>query len=458
MPWFRGRRGAVRPGVGDHGAIYETADEAVFARLESSVPLAHAIMEARDEAGAIEQSLAPLVYGAPGAPTTTDTGALTRARVAFDAGVARLLELPSATDAAVALRPRLESDRAELDAAVDGVADRLARGDRDGARALAIGAAQPSVDRIRADFAAIVQANTAASASLARQLQEARASFVRVTYSLDAIAFVAAVLVAIAIGVMLRRFLNLEATHARVLEERAAELEAFAGRLAHDVLSPLATVSVVLGAARRKAGPEDWELLLRGERSVGRVQELVDALLAFARSAAPPDADCACPVAKIVSEVVEEARARAPAFAIELTPVPLPDCDVRCAPGVLSSVLSNLVDNALKYTAGREEQEVHVRVLDEHDAVRIEIEDTGPGLAPGEERVVFLPGVRGASASNKPGIGLGLATVKRLVEAHGGSIELQSRAGRGLLVAFTLPRAARTTADAREMQKALGGL
>jgi signal transduction histidine kinase len=70
----------------------------------------------------------------------------------------------------------------------------------------------------------------------------------------------------------------------------------------------------------------------------------------------------------------------------------------------------------------------------------VEVEDTGPGLEPAEEAVVFEPLVR-AARPDVPGIGLGLATVRRLATAHRGSTGVRSRPGEGSLFWFELPKA-----------------
>ena len=84
---------------------------------------------------------------------------------------------------------------------------------------------------------------------------------------------------------------------------------------------------------------------------------------------------------------------------------------------------------------------VNIRVTDHGDFVRFEVEDTGPGIPAAIEDTLFQPYVRGDGAT-QPGLGLGLATVKRFCETHGGSVGARSNAGRGSLFYFTLPKAA----------------
>jgi signal transduction histidine kinase len=111
---------------------------------------------------------------------------------------------------------------------------------------------------------------------------------------------------------------------------------------------------------------------------------------------------------------------------------------VACHPGVLASLLNNLVSNALKYIGEGSERRVVVRVRPGVGFVRFEVEDTGGGIPPSLAERVFEPYVRG-QLNEQAGIGLGLATVKKLCLAHGGRVGLHSEPGRGALFWFELP-------------------
>jgi len=119
----------------------------------------------------------------------------------------------------------------------------------------------------------------------------------------------------------------------------------------------------------------------------------------------------------------------------------VPSCDVRCSPGVLTSLLSNLVQNAIKYVADSEVRRVVVRTRDLGNEIRVEVEDTGPGVPPSDQQRMFDPFVRGPGAAG-PGIGLGLATVRHLAEAHGGHAGVRSEPGHGAVFWFSVPYAA----------------
>src|SRR5205807_6022914 len=105
----------------------------------------------------------------------------------------------------------------------------------------------------------------------------------------------------------------------------------------------------------------------------------------------------------------------------------MPDCAVACSPGVLLSLLGNLLRNGLKYLGNAEVREVSLRVRPRRGRVLFEVEDTGPGIPPALGQRIFEPYFRGPN-TGAPGIGLGLATVKRLVEAHGRTLWVRAGA------------------------------
>ena len=101
-------------------------------------------------------------------------------------------------------------------------------------------------------------------------------------------------------------------------------------------------------------------------------------------------------------------------------------------------VFSNLVSNALRYTD--DGGTVTLRALPRGDAVRFEVTDRGPGIAPGEHERVFT---RFARLSGAPGggAGLGLSIAREVIVAHGGQIGVDSEVGHGSTFWFTLPTA-----------------
>jgi len=141
----------------------------------------------------------------------------------------------------------------------------------------------------------------------------------------------------------------------------------------------------------------------------------------------------------IVTEVAENMRTLAQTQGQQITvnmPASLPPT---WADGHrIHQVISNLLDNALKYTPKGGEIVLEV-VVKENDLV-IEVKDTGPGLSRQEQDRVFEPYHRMSRDKGRmSGLGLGLALCKRLVELHSGRIWVRSRPGKGALFGFSLP-------------------
>jgi two-component system sensor histidine kinase KdpD len=105
---------------------------------------------------------------------------------------------------------------------------------------------------------------------------------------------------------------------------------------------------------------------------------------------------------------------------------------------LLERVLVNLLENAAKYTPT--ESPIAIGAAPDADAVHVWVDDLGPGLPPGMEDRIFDRFTRGERETSRPGTGLGLALCRAIIEAHGGHIRAENRAGGGARFAFTLPR------------------
>ncbi len=277
--------------------------------------------------------------------------------------------------------------------------------------------------------------------SIAREIREFRADATRLALTLD----VACTLIAIAGAVVVRRLMR---EHAALVErqreqqrERASELENFAGRVAHDILSPLGTVAFALSlAGQQPDASQRARLLARGSAAAERIKKLVNGLLDFARAGGKPPAGAHADLDATISDLVAELEPTAADAGAELSAERDARHVVACSPGVLTSLLANLARNAIKYLGDRPVRSVQIRARDRGRSIRVEVADTGPGLPPEIEKRVFEPYVRAPNAS-QPGVGLGLATVKRLAEAHGGRVGVESVPGSGSTFWFELPKA-----------------
>jgi signal transduction histidine kinase len=291
------------------------------------------------------------------------------------------------------------------------------------ARAIVEDEFHPASARADADLWDLVDLNVAEAEARARAIESTRTHAVRYSLALDGlVASVSGVLALVAFTVLHRS--------SRALAEKSSELEQFAGRVAHDLRGPLGTITIVLGQLRRSVGPADPMVrrLDRADEGVCRAEALLDDLLAFASAGGLPKPGARTAVAPAIRVTLDQAADSALETGVELRAEPSDeDAAVACAPGVLSSILSNLVSNAVKYTSDSPVRRVLVRSFRKARLLRIEVADTGPGLPPGASRRIFEPHVR-ADATGRPGFGLGLATVRRLVLAHGGKLGVVSSA------------------------------
>jgi signal transduction histidine kinase len=236
------------------------------------------------------------------------------------------------------------------------------------------------------------------------------------------------------------------------LAEQNEALGLFAGRVAHDILSPLSTVMLSLDLVRQAGGNARTAsgALDRGVSAVHRVHALVDGLLAFAKASEHPEPGTGVEVAPVLMDLVDGLTLQADEQRIAVVLGPVPSGAVACSRGVLTSIVANLVRNAIKYMGDSPERRIDVRANVRSDAWIIEVVDTGPGIPHDQHQRIFEPYVQLARGA---GIGLGLGTVDRLVRAHGGTVGVESEPGRGSRFWFELPRV-RTEAVERASSRA----
>jgi signal transduction histidine kinase len=362
-------------------------------------------------------------------------------RRSLDAHLAVFRSLPASGEE-LQLLSALQTDIRSFDESVERVIAQLGSRQPEKAAATLSREVRPLADEAIAAAGKLVQLDARAAEEAALRIEQVHQRAARMALQMDTLCVllsgIAAWLVVRAVGKARR----IQEAHREIIERRAEELEQFAGRVAHDVLSPLATVGLALSVAQRTGSPTQRTAVQRGTSSLQRVRGIVDALLEFARSGALPEPGASSEVPSIVAGLMEELRPQAETAAAELRVDPIPHCAVACSPGVLVVILSNLIRNAIKYLGDSPERSVVLHVRPRRSAVVFEVEDSGPGIPTELGDRIFEPYVRGSRASaTRPGIGLGLATVKRLVIAHGGSLGTRRSALGGALFWFELPRA-----------------
>jgi PAS domain S-box-containing protein len=212
----------------------------------------------------------------------------------------------------------------------------------------------------------------------------------------------------------------------------------------HELRTPLTALRLHVQHARArlsKGHPVEPAALERMERQTGRLADMVNDLLDASRlergrlQLHPVSLD----LRGLVTTVTDDFRNRAPGRQLEVT-LPSEPALVDADPARIEQVISNFLDNALKYSA--EGTPVEVALALEPDQVRLSVSDKGLGI-PVDQRAQLFNRFFRVDANvprQQPGLGLGLYICRMIIKPHGGTIGVESEVGRGSTFQFTLPR------------------
>jgi two-component system, OmpR family, sensor histidine kinase KdpD len=212
----------------------------------------------------------------------------------------------------------------------------------------------------------------------------------------------------------------------------------FLAAVSHDLRTPLAAIMGAASAlqAQRKKLPESEQERLAASivdeaRYLSNVAENTLQLARLAHSA-ELDMDWQS-IEEVVGAVLARVRERDATRRIKSrVPAGLPL--IKADPVLLTQLLENLLDNALKYSAGP----IDLVVSQADGQMRIAVDDRGAGITPGDEQFIFEP-YRRSDRSGQRGAGLGLAVCRAIALAHGGSVQVHPRAGGGASFVVALP-------------------
>jgi len=215
------------------------------------------------------------------------------------------------------------------------------------------------------------------------------------------------------------------------LKESIATQKRFLADAAHQLKTPLAGLRMQAELAQREgASADDLKLSLKqiGRSSI-RATHTVNQLLALARAEASALARQPCDLARLTIEVVREAVPRAIEKRIDLgydgSQPGTPSVALLGNPTLLKELVRNLVDNAIAYTPSSHRQPgvVTARVLTDarENTLVLQVEDSGPGIAPAESELIFEPFYR-VLGSEVDGSGLGLPIVREIARQHNATV------------------------------------
>jgi PAS domain S-box-containing protein len=235
--------------------------------------------------------------------------------------------------------------------------------------------------------------------------------------------------------------------HSAALARSNKDLEQFAYVASHDLQEPLRMVGSFAGLlARRYKGKLDSE----ADEFIGyivdgahRMQALIEDLLAFSRVSTkgrPPEpVEAGALVERVLGDLRTSIQASGASVSVEPLPTVLAD------PTQLGQVFQNLIGNAIKFRAAYRPPAVRVWAERAGGQWAFCVSDNGIGIDPRHLERIFHIFERLHGPGEYPGTGIGLAIVKKIIERHGGTIEVRSTPGEGSTFRFTLPAAEKGT-------------
>lgn len=222
----------------------------------------------------------------------------------------------------------------------------------------------------------------------------------------------------------------------------AEEIQRSLDDLSHALQTPLTVLKSALDTVRRADTPVRAEAYRDMERSIDVMTRIIRTMLELARPNAPAgSAQDLIDAATVIERTAEFARIVAETQDIRLDLSAHAPAFIVASEKDIEEIATNLLSNAIRYTAGCPVREIRVGVRQVAAGVTITVSDTGIGIEPKHIPHLCTRFYRAHEDPARPGTGLGLAIVDRLVKRHRGSLHIASEPGAGTTVRVTFPRA-----------------
>jgi signal transduction histidine kinase len=220
------------------------------------------------------------------------------------------------------------------------------------------------------------------------------------------------------------------------------ELEAFTASVSHDLRSPLTTIAGQAGLLELSlpnASEEQRRRLTRIQSSVRQMSELIDALLALSRISRHTLHREIIDVSALAESIFQDLRQKDPSRNVEvdIQPGMIVHGDRR----LINDLFVNLLANAWKFTSRTSSPRIEVGQSQHGSMATLFIRDNGAGFDMAHEQKLFKPFQRLHGAAEFEGTGVGLATVARIIDRHGGRIWAEAKPHEGAVFYFTMPTA-----------------
>jgi PAS domain S-box-containing protein len=237
------------------------------------------------------------------------------------------------------------------------------------------------------------------------------------------------------------RLMEEERQAKEVAEQAVRVRDETLGIVSHDLRNPLTTVALSADLLEGAQEDEQRELVQTIRAAAGQMQRLIEDLLDVARLESGRLAVQKTPI-DLAAVARQACDANAPIAEKRkqrlVCDVPLSLPEVPADRDRIVQVLGNLIGNAMKFTPPS--GSITLTVIDDPDAIRFEVRDSGPGIPDSDLKNVFRPYWQAKKTAHM-GAGLGLAIVRGIVEAHAGTVRAANAAGGGAMFTFTIPKA-----------------
>jgi signal transduction histidine kinase len=224
------------------------------------------------------------------------------------------------------------------------------------------------------------------------------------------------------------------------LERKNRELEAFTYSVSHDLRAPLRSINGFSRILKTEFGdqldPKAHHYLNNVITGSTRMSELIEALLELSRVSRAAFKRKSVDVSRLARAIAGELAQSDPERGVEF--VVDEDLQADADPVLIRSVLENLLGNAWKFTHNVPTAKIQIGVLRQDNGLVYFVRDNGVGFDPAHGDKLFAPFQRLHAQSDFPGTGIGLATVQRIVDRHGGRVWAESAVGQGATFFFTL--------------------
>ena len=224
------------------------------------------------------------------------------------------------------------------------------------------------------------------------------------------------------------------------LEMANKELEAFSYSVSHDLRNPLGVVDgysdALLTAYADKLDQTGKDCLQRVRAVTAQMAQLIDDLLQFSLARRAELRHDAVDLSALAGTVVAELRQMDPER--QVTVAIAPGLTAAGDPGLLRVVLRNLLGNAWKFTSAQPQPRIDLGAVQQDGAVAYFVRDNGVGFDMAKADKLFAAFQRLHKTREFPGTGIGLATVQRIVQRHGGRVWAEAAVGQGATFYFTL--------------------